>query len=142
MSLKIALSLTFISLLAACSTANSGGAGNVPAAKTRPAPPRAAVRLPVHRVPAATQMAVLPGLEGIIGATSAELTREFGVARLDVIEGDARKLQYTNAACVLDIYLYPSAAGRERQATYLEARRASDAKEVDRAACVRALRRR
>ncbi len=109
-------------------------------AATKAVPVRTAVRAPAHRVPPPTQMAVLPGLEGVIGATSAELTRKFGPARLDVIEGDARKLQFTGTACVLDIYLYPGSPGREPQATYVEARRMSDGQDVDRVACVTALR--
>ena len=72
----------------------------------------------------------------------ATLTRQFGTPRLDVWEGDARKLQFSGTACILDIYLYPSARGREPQATYVDARRASDGMDVDRADCVSALRRR
>ncbi|MBW8785081.1 MAG: hypothetical protein JF593_10670, partial [Novosphingobium sp.] len=65
---------------------------------------------------------------------------QFGEARLDVWEGDARKLQFTGVPCVLDVYLYPVAPGREPQATYVDARRPSDGKDVDRAACIAALR--
>jgi hypothetical protein len=43
---------------------------------------------------------------------------------------------------VLDAYLYPPEPGREPVTTYLDARRASDAQDVDRAACVAALRQR
>ena len=82
----------------------------------------------------------------MIGATPAQLDRQFGTARLDVREGDARKLQYRGAACVLDVYLYPGGAAgatnAELRATYAEARRASDGKDADRAACVIALRQR
>ena len=42
--------------------------------------------------------------------------------------------------CLLDIYLYPTTHSREPLATYVDARRASDGKDVDRAACVAALR--
>ena len=62
--------------------------------------------------------------------------------RFVIFEGDARKLQWTGSACVLDIYLYPSAQGREPQASYVDARRASDGQDVDRAACIGALRKR
>lgn len=82
-----------------------------------------------------------PGLEGVIGGRAADLTRLFGPARLDVIEGDARKLQFVGTACVLDVYLYPQGAGGEPRATYVDARRSTDARDVDRAACVAALRR-
>jgi hypothetical protein len=56
-----------------------------------------------------------------------------------VWEGDARKLQFSGSPCILDVYLYPGAQGREPQATYVDARR-SDGRDVDRAACVQALR--
>lgn len=84
----------------------------------------------------------MPGLEGVVGANTAQLTRQFGPARLDVWEGDARKLQFSGTACVLDIYLYPPSPGAEPKATYVEARRQSDGKDVDRIACVSALKQR
>ena len=126
-------------LLAGC-----GGSGNavksvstaslpVPPTVPRPAPPRAAIR---PRVMSA------PGLEGVIGSGAGDLQRQFGAARLDVLEGDARKLQFSGNACVLDVFLYPESEGREPTATYVEARRASDGKDVDRASCVSALRKR
>lgn len=87
----------------------------------------------------APQIMRLPGLEGVIGASPAELQRLFGTARLDLLEGDARKLQFSGEACVLDIYLYPLRPGALPSATHVEARRASDGQAVDRAACVRAL---
>jgi len=83
----------------------------------------------------------LPGLEGVIGATASDLQRQFGTARLDVYEGDARKLQFAGEACVLDVYLYPLRQGAEPTATYVDARRSSDALDVDRASCVSALKR-
>lgn len=79
---------------------------------------------------------------GLIGATSGELIRRFGPPRLDVSEGDVRKLQFVGAAgksCVLDVYLYPSAGGPAR-AAYVAARLA-DGRDTDQAACIAALRR-
>lgn len=110
--------------------------GPVQVPPTRPAPP------PVQRGtdPMAPKVMQLPGLEGVIGATASELQRQFGLARLDVYEGDARKLQFAGEACVLDVYLYPLRRGAEPTATYVDARRSSDALDVDRAACVAALR--
>ncbi len=138
---SMALSVIPCALLAACSSAPQGSkvaSASVPEA-VRPLPVRRAGR----RKPPAPAVQSLPaGLEGIIGSTRADLVRQFGPARLDVWEGDARKLQYADAACVLDIFLYPAAEGREPQATYIEARRASDAREVDRLACVASLRHR
>lgn len=134
--------LALVALLAAC-----GGDVVPPRANLPPPPPRkpaavkAPVRAPVRHAPPPAQVVPVPGVEGVIGATSGELARQFGPARLDVWEGDARKLQYSGSACVLDIFLYPPAQGREPQATYVEARRASDGQEVDRAACIAALRR-
>lgn len=81
------------------------------------------------------------GLEGVIGQGAAALSRLFGPPRLTVPEGDAVKLQWTGQRCVLDIYLYPLRPGAEPTATHVDARRASDAADVDRAACVAALRR-
>jgi hypothetical protein len=101
---------------------------------TRPVtPPRTGFLTPqVHRA---------PGLEGVIEQDATHLTRLFGQPRLDVREGDARKLQFAGQACVLDVFLYPLRPGAEPVATYVEARRASDGAEVDRAACAQALRR-
>ena len=84
---------------------------------------------------------MLPGLERVIGADTTALARQFGQPRLDVIEGDARKLQFSGRACVLDVYLYPPSPGAAPRATYVDARRESDGQDVDRASCVAALRR-
>jgi hypothetical protein len=137
------MSLALAALLSACTT--TGGAPGRTGASTprnvvvRQNRPRQPVRTPITRPPPVAQVQRLPGLEGVIGSTAAELARQFGSARLDVWEGDAHKLQYTGTPCILDIYLYPSAAGREPQATYVDARR-SDGRDVDRAACIQALR--
>lgn len=131
-------------LLAACGS--GGGKVQSASAAVPAAQPRhsrlPAVRAPVRTTPRPAQVLAAPGLEGVIGATRGDLVRQFGPARLDVWEGDARKLQYSGNACVLDIYLYPAAPGREPQATYVDARRSSDGKDVDRASCIGALRQR
>lgn len=128
-------------VLSACVGNQTGPVRSAGTAATRPAPP-STVRTPARRPLAAPPRQLLPGLEGVIGASGAELMRQFGPPRLDVLEGDVRKLQYSGDACVLDIYLYPPEAGREPVASYVDARRASDAQDVDRAACVAAMRRR
>jgi hypothetical protein len=89
----------------------------------------------------APQIQRLPGLEDVIERDAASLARRFGDPRLDVREGDMRKLQFAGEPCVLDVFLYPLREGQEPVATYVEARRASDGQEVDRASCVAALRR-
>lgn len=148
---RIALLAVLAASLAACG--GSGQSVKSPAAKpapTKPAkarpasqPPALTVpRPPVRTPPPAARALTLPGLEGVIGASATELERQFGTPRLDVREGDARKVQYAATACVLDIYLYPAERGREPVATYVDARRASDGQDVDRAACVAALRER
>jgi hypothetical protein len=133
MSPKLAALLLPLPLLAAC--ASTGATTSAPGT-TAPTP----IRIPVRRPPPVATVQALPGTEGVIGTTRADLLRQFGPARLDVWEGDARKLQWTGQACVLDIYLYPKSAGTEPQATYIDARRPSDGRDVDRAACIAALR--
>ena len=131
------LALTLTALLAAC---GSGGIKSASSARPKAGP--VAIRAPVRLAPARPRVLAAPGLEGVIGAGPDELARQFGPARLDVWEGDARKLQFIGSACVLDIYLYPPAAGSPPEATYVDARRASDGQDVDRAACVAALKQR
>jgi hypothetical protein len=78
-------------------------------------------------------------LASVIEKNAATLTGMFGAPRLDVHEGDMRKLQFGGSVCVLDVYLYPLRPGAEPVATYVDARRESDGRDVDRAACVTAL---
>lgn len=128
--------------LAAC----GGGTGATTSATGKSAtirstghpPTRSAIRTPPPRPVA--QVLALPGLEGVIGADADQLTRLFGAPRIDVREEDARKLQWTGTACVLDAYLYPANPGGRATATYVDARR-GDGRDVDRAACVAALKR-
>lgn len=138
MSPRIVAALLLPGLLAAC-----GEAGTTIGRVQSAPPPRTAIATVPYRprrIPLPPpRIQSLPGVEGVIGATSAELIREFGPARLDVWEGDARKLQFTGTACVLDIYLYPTTSGAEPKATYVEGRR-SDGRDVDDAACIAALR--
>ena len=133
--------LALIPLLSACGETGGGKVRSASAASTAKPSIRKPLRQPVVQPPPKPQVQMLPGLEGVIGSTAVQLSRQFGTARLDVLEGDARKLQYGGKACVLDIYLYPSAPGREPQATYVDARRPSDGQDVDRVSCIGALRR-
>lgn len=118
--------------------------GSTDAVRPLPAPPVAKPLRPA--APAAiqtqrpkVQLQVLPGLEGVIGADAEALTRQFGAPRLDVRDGDARKLQWSGSPCVLDAYLYPAEGVGRPVTTYVDARR-GDGRDVDRAACVAALR--
>ena len=127
-------------LLAGCATTPPPARPTPASAKpalTKPAPTR--VR-PSRKPPPSAVAQVVPGVEGVIGNDAAGLIRQFGAPRLDIVEGDARKLQFSSSACVLDAYLYPPAAGKEPLATYIDARRPSDGQDVDRAACIAALR--
>jgi hypothetical protein len=112
------------SLVAGCATTSQ------PAAK-RPGIDRPASAAPL----------TVRGLEAVLGKDSAALKRLFGEPRLDVVEVNGRKLQFSGTACVLDAYLYPEGSGGREVVTYIDARR-SDGAEVDRAACVNALQRR
>lgn len=105
-------------------------------ASSYPSPVLCHTPLPPVRVQA------LPGVEGVIGMNAAGLLRQFGPPRLDLREGDARKLQFAGVPCVLDIYLYPLRPGAEPQASHVEARRGGDGRAVDRAACIALLRHR
>lgn len=121
-----------------CLLAAACGDEGTPVAST---PPPTHYVAPLRRQPPpSARVQQLPGVEGVIGAEAAMLTRLFGRPRLDVWEGDARKLQFAGTPCVLDVFLYPPAPGKAPQATYVEARRASDAREVDRAQCIAGLR--
>ena len=139
---RLSLSLIVL-LLAGCATTVVP-----PPQQQPPAPPQGQQVVPPTRpvTPPMTdarapQIQRLPGLEDVIEHDAASLVRRFGNPRLDVREGDMRKLQFAGEPCVLDVFLYPLREGQEPVATYVEARRASDGQTVDRAACVAALKR-
>lgn len=119
-----------IGLVTGVALALAGCAAAPAAAPVRSvAPPPVAAPPPIDR----------RGLSAILDRSDDELVALFGPPRLDVVEGPARKLQFTGANCVLDIYLYPPEQGGERRSSYADARNLQGAA-VDRAACVAALR--
>lgn len=122
--------------LAACASGGAIPSTPQPHKRTSGVP---SVRQPTRATPRDAQLQMAPGLEGVIGANQGQLVRLFGQPRLDVWEGDARKLQFAGTACVLDVFLYPSTASKEPHASYVDARRSSDGQDVDRGACVTAL---
>lgn len=144
MTLRLMLLIPLVCALSACgggtgldtsATGKSATIRSTPRPPTRPAPrPN-----PLPQRPAALVQAA-PGLEGVIGADADQLTRMFGAPRLDIKDEDARKLQWSGAACILDAYLYPGERGGKATATYVDARR-GDGRDVDRTACIAALRR-
>lgn len=145
--MRLLAPLAFCLLLAACATSQpQGGPAPQPApapspVRPRPVPSEAPPPPPVagFRMP---EIMRGPGLDGVVRESATSLLRQFGTPRLDVAEGDMRKLQFAGEACVLDIYLYPLRPEAEPVSTWLEARRASDGAGVDLLACMQALRRR
>jgi hypothetical protein len=137
-----AAALLALPLLAACAAVPSAQPQRSTAPQQRPrtsAVPPSKPAPPPKAVFRAPEIQRLPGLESVIDKDAAALTREFGKPRLEVREGDMRKLQFAGEPCVLDVYLYPLRPGSEPIATYVDARRASDGLDVDRAACIAAL---
>lgn len=139
--MRLIIAALTAALLSACAT--------TPAQQAPAPPPRVpeATQVPPSRPNVVTPNAAFrppqimegAGLAGIIREREATLVQRFGPARLSVVEGDMRKLQFAGAACVLDVFLYPLSPGAEPVATWIEARRASDGAAVDRLACVQAL---
>jgi len=122
----------------------AGCGGEMPRVASAPLPAVAEAQPPVKiqtisRPVPEPEVMRLPGLDSVIGADAGRLLREFGMPRIDLREGDVRKLQFAGAPCVLDIYLYPPEGGGAPVATHVEARRASDGQDVDRSQCVQAL---
>ena len=77
----------------------------------------------------------------LMGRSAASLIALFGRPALDIHEGAARKLQFSGAACVLDLYLYAQRRGGEPVSTHADAR-LPDGRDADRAACAASLSRR
>lgn len=97
--------------------------------------------VPTATTPTRPSMTNLSGLERVMGTSAEGLVAMFGEPAQDFREETARKLQFANADCVLDTYLYPATAGGEPVVTYVDAR-SPVGEDVDRAACVATLTRR
>jgi hypothetical protein len=133
--------LLLLALTGGCATVPQSPRAPAPArhARTHSRPPPTVPSRPPPQPFRAPQVERGAGLENVIQKDAAALIREFGPPRLDVHEGDMRKLQFAGTPCVLDVYLYPLRPGAEPVATYVDARRESDGRDVDRAACIAAL---
>lgn len=118
--------------LAGCAGSGGGNRAGVPRPGFRPAAP-ATPRSSIVKVP---EVMAPAGLSGVIGSPAAALTTRFGSPRIDLSEGDARKLQFAGQTCVLDIYLYPVAAAAEPTATHVEARLRLGGAPADPGACI------
>ena len=138
---RLAFPLAAASVLGACvavpdvappPTAPVARPSSAPVPATDPAPPSTGFIPP--------RILREAGLEQVIGQDDRALQRLFGEPQLRTPEGDALKLQFGGSQCVLDVFLYPLRPGSDAVATHVEARR-SDGKAVDRASCVKALRR-
>ena len=116
--------------LAAIAALSLALAGCVPAVAPQAGPAPIAPQAP----PAYSMV----GLGAVMGQTARAIEATFGEADLDMREGSARKLQFGNAVCVLDAYLYPPARGGEAVVTHVDAR-LPDGRDIDRASCVAAL---
>lgn len=80
-------------------------------------------------------------LSGTLGARTRDLIARLGPPRIDLAEGDARKLQFASSDCVLDIFLYPGSAGSAPVATYVEARERTRGAQTPSVECLRAIER-
>ncbi len=99
-------------------------------------PPVSASAAPAASSVPAPQIQRGEGLESVIGESTMSLTRRFGRARIDLSEGDARKLQFISQNCVLDIFFYPLERGSTPVATHVEARQRKGGGDADRAGCI------
>jgi hypothetical protein len=112
-------------ILSACGASTSGGKLPPPASvSTRPAPP------PVFRPP--------PPGDPVLGQSAAAVSKLFGTPRLDLREGAGRKLQFSGAGCVVDVYFYAPRPNVDAVATHIDAR-GIDGRDADRAYCLGAL---
>jgi hypothetical protein len=73
---------------------------------------------------------------GLTGLTQIELQQRFGPAPFQVREGSGLKLQWQNATCVLDAYLYPPVSGAGTAVvTHADARRPGSGESVPVESC-------
>lgn len=116
--------IALLALLAGCGAQSSGKLPAPASVSSRPAPP------PIFRAP--------PTGDPILGQDVAAVSRLLGSPRLDVREGAGRKLQFTGAGCVVDVYFYAPRAQGEPVATHIDARGA-DGRDADRSYCLGAM---
>ena len=102
---------------------------------TAAAPPPRLASAPVVRAQPAQR--IVSG-DPVLGRTAGQLQSIFGVPVAQRAEGTAQRLQFAGPVCVLDAYLYPSDRG-EPAVTHVDTRRVTG-EDIDRAACVAALR--
>ncbi|MFM7379023.1 MAG: hypothetical protein ACKO1O_13005 [Erythrobacter sp.] len=129
-------------LLAVALAGCAGGARKPAASAPRPGFRPAAAATPRSAIVVVPEVMAPAGLSGVIGSPAAALTARLGSPRIDLAEGDARKLQFSGATCVLDIYLYPVTAAAEPTATHVAARLRQGGAPADAGECLREIERR
>ncbi|MBD2843149.1 hypothetical protein [Erythrobacter rubeus] len=125
--------LALIAML--CATSACAGSSFIPAPSNAP----------VFQPPAQTRTQTPQTSQGpasIISQPARSLTSRFGEARIDLTEGDARKLQFAGRTCVLDVFLYPRGNTAQPVATHVEARLRDGGAATDSEACAREIARR
>jgi len=76
----------------------------------------------------------------LIGLTQVELVGRFGTPSFQVREGTGLKLQWQNAGCVLDAYLYPPERGAGQPTTvHVDTRRPMSGEDVPQPGCLTSL---
>ena len=130
----LAIAALLATVLAGCA---GGGGVRKPATAARPSVRSTVADKPRSTIVVVPEVMSARGLSGVIGSPAAALTGRFGQPRIDLAEGDARKLQFAGLTCVLDIYLYPLAAAAEPTATHVEARIRQGGALIDPGACIR-----
>ncbi len=95
---------------------------------------------PQTRTPPAEAPRSMSELDRVMGKDARALVQLFGQPVQDVLEGAARKLQFASSDCILDIYLYAPAEGKEPVVSFVTAR-VSDGRDAERNSCISALRR-
>jgi hypothetical protein len=94
------------------------------------------VQQPIPAPAPATPAPAVPELGQLIGKTASDLVGRFGTPILRIQEGAGLKLQFRSPDCVLDAYLYPTAAGV--RVTHVDTRYRSGV-DYNQAACIAAL---
>ncbi|MFC3173992.1 hypothetical protein ACFOD9_07010 [Novosphingobium bradum] len=136
-------------LIAVAALLGLAGLLAAPASSGKPAvaPPRPRPAATTATVPAGCHTAELPPVNAaryqeitlpapLANQTASAILERLGRPVLFEREGDARKLQFRANGCVLDIYLYPAEASPDPRATFADARRRSDGRNVDKQACL------
>ena len=109
-------------------------------AQMKPKPQAKPAAKPQTKTPPTEGPRSMSELDRVMGKDARALIQLFGQPVQDVLEGAARKLQFASNDCILDIYLYSSAEGKEPVVSFVTAR-VSDGRDAERNSCISALRR-